>query len=142
MIVSAQIDEKELKSLIKDLESLNMSESRNKTLLRQGMRKASKPILQELKDLVPKKSGRLRKSLAIINGKSRRGRPPSVYIGPRVKGAYADKSKSGFYFFFLEYGFRGKSGLRLLDKAAQSKGSQAQNDVINQVKQLIDKRMK
>ena len=40
MIVSAQIDEKELNSLIKDLESLNMSESRNKTLLRQGMRKA------------------------------------------------------------------------------------------------------
>ena len=106
------------------------------------MRKASKPILQELKDLVPKKSGRLRKSLAIINGKNRRGNPPSVYIGPRVKGAYADKSKSGFYFFFLEYGFRGKSGLRLLDKAAQSKGSQAQNDVINQVKKLIDKRMK
>ena len=142
MIVSAQIDEKELNSLIKDLESLNMSESRNKTLLRQGMRRASKPILQELKDIVPKKSGRLRKSLAIINGKNRRGNPPSVYIGPRVKGAYADKSKSGFYFFFLEYGFRGKSGLRLLDKAAQSKGSQAQNDVINQVKQLIDKRMK
>lgn len=142
MIVSAQIDERELNSLIRDLESLNMSDSRNKTLLRQGMRKASKPIVQELKDLVPKKSGQLRKSLAIINGKNRRGVPPSVYIGPRVKGAYADKGKSGFYFFFLEYGFIGKPGLRMLDKAAQSKGSQAQNDVINQVKKLIDKRMK
>ena len=39
MIVSAKIDERELKSLIKDLESLNMSESKNKTILRQGMRK-------------------------------------------------------------------------------------------------------
>ncbi len=63
--VTATIDERELKSLIKDLESLNMSESKNKTILRQGMRKASKPILQELKDLVPKKSGQLRKSLGI-----------------------------------------------------------------------------
>ena len=142
MIVSAKIDERELKSLIKDLESLNMSDSKNKTILRQGMRKASKPILQELKDLVPKKSGQLRKSLAVINGKNRRGRPPAVYIGPRVKGAYADMKKTGFYFYFLEYGFRGIPGLRMLDKAAMSKGSQAQNDVINQVKKLIDKRMK
>ena len=53
MIVSAQIDEKELNSLIKDLEKLNMSDSKNKTLLRQGMRKAAKPILQELKSIVP-----------------------------------------------------------------------------------------
>ena len=51
--VTATIDEKELNSLIKDLESLNMSDSKNKTLLRQGMRKAAKPILQELKSLVP-----------------------------------------------------------------------------------------
>ena len=114
--VTATIDERELKSLIKDLESLNMSESKNKTILRQGMRKASKPILQELKDLVPKKSGQLRKSLAVINGKNRRGRPPAVYIGPRVKGAYADMKKTGFYFYFLEYGFRGIPGLRMLDR--------------------------
>ena len=119
-----------------------MSNSKNKTILRQGMRKASKPILQELKDLVPKKSGQLRKSLAVINGKNRRGRPPAVYIGPRVKGAYADMKKTGFYFYFLEYGFRGIPGLRMLDRAAMNKGSQAQNDVINQVKKLIDKRMK
>ena len=142
MIVSAKIDERELKSLIKDLESLNMSDSKNKTILRQGMRKAAKPIQQELKDLVPKKSGQLRKSLAVINGKNRRGRPPAVYIGPRVKGAYADMKKTGFYFYFLEYGFRGIPGLRILDKDAMNKGSQAQNDVINQVKKLIDKRMK
>ena len=142
MIVSAKIDERELKSLIKDLESLNMSESKNKTILRQGMRKAAQPIKQELKDLIPKKSGQLRKSLAVINGKNRRGRPPAVYIGPRVKGAYADMKKTGFYFYFLEYGFRGIPGLRMLDRAANNKGSQAQNDVINQVKKLIDKRMK
>lgn len=142
MIVSAQIDKQELNSLIKDLESLGLSDSRTKTVLRQGMRKAAKPILQELKDLVPKDSGQLRKSLAIINGKMRRGNPPSVYVGPRVKGAYADKNKSGFYFFFLEYGFRGKPGLRMLDKAASSKGNLAINSVIDEIKKIIDKKFR
>ena len=85
MIVSAQIDEKELNSLIKDLESLNMSDSKNKTLLRQGMRKAAKPLLQELKSIVPVDSKQLKKSLAIINGKNVKGKPPTVYVGPRVK---------------------------------------------------------
>ena len=64
MIVSGKIDEKELNSLIKDLEKLNMSESKNKTLLRQGMRKAAKPILQELKSIVPVETKQLKKSLA------------------------------------------------------------------------------
>ena len=77
-MVGVSIDEKELRGLVKDLESLNMSDTRNKTLLRQGMRKASKPLLQELKSLVPKDTGRLRKSLAVINGKNRKGVPPSV----------------------------------------------------------------
>jgi len=142
MIVTAQIDQKELNSLIKDLESLGLSDSRTKTTLRQGMRKASKPILQELKDLVPKDSGQLRKSLAVINGKNRKGVPPSVFIGPRVKGAFANMEKTGFYFFFLEYGFRGKPGLRMLDKAASSKGNQAMNSVIDEIKKIIDKKMK
>lgn len=136
------IDKKELAEIAKNLESLNMSDSKNKTILRQAMRKAAKPILTELKGLVPKDSGQLRKSLAVINGKNRRGVSPSVYIGPRVKGAYADKSKSGFYFYFLEYGFRGVAGLRMLDEAARSKGSQALNDVTNQLKKLIEKRFK
>jgi len=141
-MVGVQIDEQELKSLIKDLEKLNMSDSKNKTLLRQGMRKAAKPILQELKSIVPVESKQLRKSLAIINGKNIKGVPPRVYIGPRVKKSFASKEKSGFYFYFLEYGFRGIPGLRMLDKAAASKGNTAMNSVISEIKKLIDKRMK
>ena len=140
--VTATIDEKELNSLIKDLESLNMSDSKNKTLLRQGMRKASKPILQELKSIVPVESKQLKKSLAIINGKNVKGKPPTVYVGPRVKKSFASKEKSGFYFYFLEYGFRGIPGLRMLDKTAASKGNTAINSVIGEIKKLIDKRMK
>ncbi len=140
MNVGLTIDKKELAEIARNLESLNMSDSKNKTLLRQAMRKAAKPILSELKGLVPKDSGQLRKSLAIINGKNRRGVAPSVYIGPRVKGAFANENKTGFYFYFLEYGFRGVAGLRMLDDAARSKGKQALNDVTNQLKALIEKR--
>ena len=140
--VTATIDERELNSLIKDLEKLNMSDSKNKTLLRQGMRKASKPILQELKSIVPVESKQLKKSLAVINGKNVKGKPPTVYIGPRVKKSFASKEKSGFYFYFLEYGFRGIPGLRMLDKTAASKGNTAINSVIGEIKKLIDKRMK
>ena len=142
MIVSAQIDEKELNSLIKDLESLNMSDSKNKTLLRQGMRKAAKPILQELKSIVPIKSKQLKKSLAIINGKNVKGKPPTIYVGPRVKKSFAAMDKTGFYFYFLEYGFRGIPGLRMLDRTASSKGNFALSNVITEIKKLIDKRMK
>ena len=142
MKITATINQAELKSLIRDLEKLNMSDSKNKTLLRQGMRKAAKPILQELKNIVPVKSKQLRKSLAIINGKNRRGVPPTIYVGPRVKKSFADKDKSGFYFYFLEYGFRGIPGLRMLDKVGASRGTFALNNVIQEIKKIIDKRMK
>ncbi|MAO23253.1 MAG: hypothetical protein CMJ25_21075 [Phycisphaerae bacterium] len=142
MNVGLTIDKKELAEIARNLESLNMSDSKNKTILRQAMRKAAKPILSELKSLVPKDSVQLRKSLSIINGKNRRGVAPSVFVGPRVKGAFANENKTGFYFYFLEYGFRGIPGLRMLDQAARSKGSQALNDVTNQLKALIEKRFK
>jgi len=142
MNVGLTINKKELDEIARNLESLNMSDSKNKTLLRQAMRKAAKPILSELKGLVPKDSGQLRKSLSIINGKNRKGVAPSVFVGPRVKGAFANENKTGFYFYFLEYGFRGVAGLRMLDQAARSKGSQALNDVTNQLKGLIEKRFK
>ena len=141
-MVGVQIDKQQLNALIKDLEKLNMSDSKNKTLLRQGMRKAAKPILQELKNIVPVESKQLRKSLAIINGKNRRGVAPSVFIGPRVKKSFAAKDKSGFYFYFLEYGFRGIPGLRMLDKASASRGQFALSNVVEEVKKIIDKRIK
>ena len=142
MNVGLTINKKELAEIARNLESLNMSDSKNKTLLRQAMRKAAKPILSELKSLVPKDSGQLRKSLSIINGKNKKGVPPSVFVGPRVKGAFANENKTGFYFYFLEYGFRGVAGLRMLDQAARSKGSQALNGVTNELKALIEKRFK
>ena len=140
--VTATINENELRRLVKDLESLGMSDSQNKSLLRQGMRKAAKPILQELKGIVPQKSKQLKKSLGIISGKNVKGKPPTVYVGPRVKKSFAADDKTGFYFYFLEYGFRGIPGLRMLDRTASSKGNFALSNVIAEIKKLIDKRMK
>ncbi len=78
-LVGFQIDEKELKGLIKSIEKLGMSDSQTKVKLRQGMRKAAKPLLNELraevKDYIKtaddgyanRSTGLLEKSIAVIN---------------------------------------------------------------------------
>ena len=155
MIVSAKIDEKELKQIIKDLDKLfPSSDTKLRTTLRSALRKSATPLRSELRtniknDIKPlrpgaesDKTGQLVKSIGIINGKTKGGRKPSVYVGPRVKKSFAAMDKSGFYFYFLEYGFRGIPGLRMLDKTAASKGNTAINSVIAEIKKLIDKRMK
>ncbi len=154
MEAALTIDEKDLNDIIKSLDALRLDEKGDKKILQKAMRQAARPILNELKKNVntmikptrkgasSKKTGQLENSLALINGKLKPGMSPSVFVGPRVKRAFASMDKTGFYFFFFEYGFRGIPGLRMLDKAAKSKGSQAQNDVINKLKKLIEKQFK
>ena len=150
-LVGFQIDEKELKSLINTIESLGMTDSQTKVKIRQAMRISAKPLVDELraeiKNVIGKNiigdtrsDGQLVKSIAVINGKMRRGKSPAVYVGPRVKGAFANKNKSGFYFFFLEYGFRGKPGARMLDKVYRSStAKQAVNNIVDNLKNIITK---
>jgi hypothetical protein len=106
------------------------------------MRKAMKPMLAKLKELVPVKTKQLRKSLAIINGKSRGNSFPAVYAGPRVKGAYKSKDKSGFYMYFLEYGTAKIQGMRLFDKAKSSTEQQVYFSIIPSLRSIIEKRRK
>ena len=87
-----------------------------------------------------KSTGQLSRSIGIINGKTSRGRKPSVYVGPRVKKSWASKQKTGFYFYFLEYGKAGVPARRMLDKAAQVKGKGVMVDVASQLKTIISKR--
>ncbi len=68
-LVGLAVDQKELNQIINDLENLLPPKRGTKTIVRQAMRKAMKPMLTKLKDLVPVKTKQLRKSLAIINGK-------------------------------------------------------------------------
>ena len=66
-------------------------------------RKVGKDALEEAKDGVPKDTGRLRDSLAFFTTRKTKNFM-GLYLGPRVKGAYRTKGKSGFYGAFIEYG--------------------------------------
>ena len=149
MEATIQLDKREMSQIIKDLNKLFPdSDTKLRNTLRSALRKAAKPLVPEIRGLIDsglikkgsKSTGQLKKSIAIINGKTSRGRKPAVYVGPRVKKSWASKEKTGFYFYFLEYGKAGVPARRMLDKAAQSKGNQVMNDTINQLKQIIDKR--
>ena len=113
MIVSAQIDEKELKQIIKDLDRLfPSSDTKLRTTLRSALRKSATPLRSELRtniktDIKPTrpgaesdKTGQLVKSIGIINGKTKGGRKPSVFVGPRVKGSFSAAIKLDFTFSF------------------------------------------
>ena len=153
MIVTAQIDEKELKQIIKDLDKLfPSSDTKLRTTLRSALRKSATPLRSELRtniksDIKPirpgateKKTGQLVKSIGIINGKTKGGRKPSVFVGPRVKGSFSAANKTGFYFFFHEYGYHNAPALRMLDKTARAKGQQVMDGVITKLKTIIEKR--
>ena len=153
MIVSAQIDEKELKQIIKDLDRLfPSSDTKLRTTLRSALRKSATPLRSELRtniktDIKPtrpgateKKTGQLVKSIGIINGKTKGGRKPSVYVGPRVTKSFSSRNKTGFYFFFHQYGYYNAPALRMLDKTARAKGQQVMDSVISKLKTIIEKR--
>ena len=137
-----EIDKKELSNLINDLERLLPPKRGTKTIVRQAMRKAMQPMLSKLKELVPKDTGQLRKSLALINGKGRRDSFPSVYVGPRVKGAYADMQKSGFYMYFLEYGTATITPNRYFKRAKDSTENKVYGSIIPSLRSIIEKRFK
>jgi len=155
-----EFDKNEMKQIIKDLDQLFPdSDTKLRMQLRTALRKAAKPLVPEIRKNIDSgllslskwknkrgarnseaQSGQLKKSIAIINGKVSRGRKPAVYVGPRVKGAWASKDKTGFYFYFLEYGKAGIPARRMLDAAALAKGGAAMSSVISQLKTLIAKR--
>lgn len=141
-LVGMNIDEKELKQIINDLDKLLPHNRGTKTIVKQAMRKAMKPMLAKLKDLVPVKTKQLKKSLAIISGKARANIFPAVYVGPRVKNAYKSKDKSGFYMYFLEYGTAKIQGMRLFDKAKSATEQQVYNSIIPSLRSIIDRRFK
>ena len=151
--ITLEFEKGQLKSLIKDLDKLFPdSDTKLRTTLRSAMRKSAKPLVTQLRNEInrikpstdsknpERDTGQLKKSIAIINGKTKGGRKPSVYVGPRVKGAYASDNKTGFYFFFHEYGYNGIPGLRMLDATALSKGAEVMNNFIGKLETIIAKR--
>ena len=69
-------------------------------------RKVGKDALTEAQNRVPKDTGRLRDSLAFFTTRKTKNFM-GLYFGPRVKGVYRTKERSGFYGAFIEYGDEG-----------------------------------
>lgn len=130
--VGFQFDQAELDRVVKGLDKLfPRNDRRVKMVMRSALRRAARPLKADLKNRVPASDrwhgGRLKKSISIINGKMRGNMWPFVYVGPKVKvpAGLRDKKKddigdkiekgrkrrqwiqkaSGYYFYFLNYGF-------------------------------------
>ena len=142
--VEIKVDKTELNQIANDIEKLLPPRRGTKTIVRQAMRKAMKPLLAQLKSFYGdhKDSGDLVKSFGLINGKGRRDSFPAVYVGPRVKGAYADMQKSGFYMYFLEYGTATIAPNRYFKRAKDSTENKVFGSIIPSLRSIIEKRFK
>ena len=166
-----EVDKKSLMQIQKGLAKLFPKTNQVNNALRRGLRKAARPLKQELKALIGQQAfdtGKLKKSIRVFDSKrnTKAGRP-SVFVGPLVKvpkkiknnkGMTMEekkqasdafiKEKSGYYFYMLEYGFRpggGKKkimGLGLLPQAVRNAGSKATEEVIKGVVEIINKEAK
>ena len=100
-------NKQELAEVRRALKKLSPKDDKNlERIARMALKKAAKPMVNKLKDEITKNklddTGQMRKSISAIPVKKR---GIAVYVGPRVKGAFKSKDKSGFYFYFLEHGF-------------------------------------
>lgn len=151
------LDQASLKQVIRGLERVFPTHGKQNTAIANGMKKASKPLVTALQQAIDgatsqAATGKLAGSIDIFRAKRLDdNKRPSVYVGPKVKPPSKFKNKkghtkeqrklnaqkrkawakkqSGFYFYFLEYGFVpfGKGNLRpglgLLPKVVAEKGT-------------------
>ncbi len=167
-----QVDQKTLQDIRKSLKKVFPKTSKQNNKIFQGMKKAAKPLVDGLSSAIKqntseKATGKLAKSIKIFRAKKKDdGGRPVAFVGPKVKpptkfndkktstreemkkNAEArdnwKKKQSGFYFYYLEYGFKAfgkkmKAGLGLLPQVASSKGEQVMNDLYNKIFDEIKK---
>ena len=146
-MIKLEVDDKELKQIQKDLDKLLPFDRGTKTIVRQAMRKAMKPVTKELRTLLKKNedSGDLVKSIGVFDIKNRRTAPPVVGVGPRkrAKGKQegSDLLPTG-YMIFLEYGTPNIRGQRNLDKAESKTFPSVMSSIVPSLRIIIDKRFK
>jgi len=167
--VNFYIDKKSLVEIKKGLNDLFPKTNAQNKAIAKALKKSAIPLRQVLKSLIKtraKKTGKLQKSIRIFPSKrnTKYGRP-SVFVGPIIKvpkrlkkqdgrtqaeiksdaAAYV-KAKSGFYFYFLEYGFgpkgskKKKSGLGLLPEAATLGGPASLGRLEKDVFDMLNKK--
>lgn len=171
--VGFQFDEADLNRVISGLDKLfPKNDRRVKMVMRSALRRAARPLKTDLKKRVPISDryhrGRLKKSIAIINGKMRGDAWPFVYVGPKVKvpaklrnkksDSKGDRKKrgemrkqwvkqsSGYYFYFLNYGFQpGGNGTMVgagnyLEKTLDAQGDAALSRLAGDIVDVVSKR--
>lgn len=167
------LDEKSLQDVRRSLEKVFPKTSKQNTAIANGMKKAAAPLKTGLKNAIKGSTsklatGKLKGSIKLFRSKrlDDNGRP-SIYVGPKVKppskfknkkgatkaerqqnakkrAAWA-KKQSGYYFYFLEYGFQPfgknkmKSGLGLLPKVVSSYGGQVMSQLYTKIYAEIKK---
>ena len=113
---------KEFERAFKELENLN--DGVTTAQIRSIARKSLKPMVKAYKDEITNLSsgsfkvyrnggiyaeiskGQLAKSMGVITTKVRKGATfASLSVGPRVKRAFSDPEKGGWFAHFLEYGY-------------------------------------
>lgn len=142
--VEIKVDKTELNQIANDIEKLLPPRRGTKTIVRQAMRKAMKPLLAQLKSFYGdhKDSEDLVKSLGLINGKGRRDSFPAVYVGPRRNATGKGKKLPTGYMYYIEYGRAGKSPKRYLDKSAKATQQQVFGSIVPSLQSIIEKRFK
>ncbi len=100
-------NKRELQEVRRALKKLSPKDDKHlERIARMALKKAAKPMVEKLRSEIKSSNlddtGQMRKSIAAIPVKKK---GIAVYVGPRVKGAFKSKDKSGFYFYFLEHGF-------------------------------------
>ncbi len=143
-MATIEVNKAELNQIAKDLERLLPPSRGTKTIVKQAMRKAMKPLLKQLKSYYGeyKDSGDLVRSLGIINGKGRKDSMPVVLVGPRKKAKGKGNKLPTGYMYFIEYGKAGQVPERFLDKSRKATASQVYGSIIPSLRSIIDKRFK
>ena len=142
--VEIKVDKTELNQIAKDIERLLPPKRGTKTIVRQAMRKAMKPLLKQLKTYYKKHkdSEDLYKSLGLFNGKGRRDSFPAVYVGPRKNATGKGKKLPTGYMYYIEYGRAGKTPKRYLEKSAKATQQQVYGSIVPSLQSIIEKRFK
>ena len=143
-MIELKVDEKELRQIQRDLDRLLAPDRGTKTIVRQAMRKAMKPMVKQLKTYLKKHkdSGALVRSIGLINAKTPKNSQPIVLVGPRKNAKGKGQKLPTGYMYYLEYGNRKESGKRYLDKTLKTMQQTVYSSIVPSLRSIIDKRFK
>lgn len=121
---------KGLEDVLKKLKKL--PEKIQKRVVTGAIRAGSKPIIQEAKNLVPTKTGTLKKSIGVVKRRSRDKNITHFSVAPL-------KKKGGWYAHFVEFGTSKMSAKPFMRPSFEKKGEESIKFVREYMKKRVDK---